>query len=369
MESSNSKLHPFGHGGDLQTAAELVGISAEALLDFSASINPLGPPAGLFAYLGEQLPKLTAYPDPACRRLLSAISNRYQTKHSIVAGNGAGELIYLVMRALPAGKVLVPVPTFALYEQGALAVSREVSHHFLHQNDNFDLNISAFCAAVDKVRPVLTVLCSPNNPTGNLLSREDILTVAAACAEHGGYLLLDEAFLEFCPDWRHRSLLLNTPPNVLVLCSMTKIYAVPGLRLGFLAAPAEIADSIKKLRDPWSVNTLAQLAGEYVLRDVDFIYHTVKQVSRLAQKLACQLSSFSELRVWPPTVNYLFLETLTMPSGVMQKRLLAEKILVRDCGNFRGLPPRFIRLAVRTEEENESLVAAFKRIFFLAEGR
>jgi len=271
------------------------------------------------------------------------------------------------MRALPAGKVLIPVPTFALYEQAAQAVSREISYHILQQDKSFALDMPAFCAAVSRERPVLTVLCNPNNPTGTLLSREDILTVAAACAEHGGYLLLDEAFLEFCPDWQHRTLLVNTPPNVLVLCSMTKMYAIPGLRLGFLAAPVEFADSIKKLRDPWSVNTLAQLAGEYVLRNHEFINQTVALVSRLAQKLTCQLSSFPDVRVWPPAANYLFMEVLAMPSFVLQKELLAEKVLVRDCANFHGLSPRFIRVAVRTEAENELLVAAFRRILILAE--
>lgn len=369
MENVQSKLHPYGHGGDLSTAAEQAGFATEEILDFSASINPLGPPAGLFDFLAAKLQELTVYPDPACRRLLAAISSRYRTSHSLVAGNGAGELIYLVMRAIPAGEVLVPAPTFALYEQGAQAVGRKVSYHFLQQRYNFVLDMPAFSAAVAQVRPVLTVLCNPNNPTGTLYRREDILTVAAACAEHGGYLLLDEAFLEFCPDWHLRSLLPNTPPNVFVLCSMTKMYAIPGLRLGFLAAPAEIADKIKKLREPWSVNTLAQLAGEYVLRDHGFIRHTVEQVSRLAQKLAYQLNSFSQLRVWPPTANYLFLETLVMPSFVLQKRLLTEKILVRDCSNFHGLAPRFIRVAVRTECENEALVAALKRIFDLSEGK
>ncbi|MBS3983190.1 MAG: threonine-phosphate decarboxylase [Dethiobacter sp.] len=369
MRNVRSKLHPFGHGGDLQTAAEQAGLTAEELLDFSASINPLGPPAGLYDFLRAQLPKLTAYPDPACRKLVSAISSRYQLKHSLVVGNGAGELIYLVMRSLPAGKVLIPVPTFALYEQGAQAASRKASYYFLQECDNFELNVPAFCDAVSRVRPALTVLCNPNNPTGTLLSREEILTVAATCAEHGGYLLLDEAFLEFCPDWPYRSMLVNTPPNVLVLCSMTKMYAIPGLRLGFLAAPAEIADATKQLHDPWSVNTLAQLAGEYVLGNHDFIRYTAEQVSRLAQKLACQLNSFSQLRVWPPTVNYLFLEVLAMPSFMLQQQLLAEKILVRDCGNFHGLSPRYIRVAVRTEAENEALVAALKRIFGLAEGK
>jgi len=369
MEYLQSKLHPFGHGGDLSTAAEQTGFATEELLDFSASINPLGPPAGLLNFLGTHLPQLTVYPDPACRRLLAAISSRYQTSHSIVAGNGAGELIYLVMRALPTGEVLIPVPSFGLYEQGALAAGRKVSYYYLQQCNNFALDLQTFCAAVAQVRPVLTVLCNPNNPTGTLLSREDILTVATACAKHGGYLLLDEAFLEFCPDWHLRSLLQNIPPNLLVLCSMTKIYAIPGLRLGYLAAHAKITESVKKQREPWSVNTLAQLAGEYVLSDQEFTRQTVEQVSRLAQKLVYQLNSFLQLRVWPPTANYLFIETLVMPSFVLQKRLLAEKILVRDCGNFRGLAPRYIRVAVRTERENETFVAALKRIFSLSEGK
>lgn len=363
MEELQSKLHPFGHGGDLFTAAQRAGLPGEELLDFSASINPLGPPAGLFDFLGANFPKLTAYPDPACRQLLAAIASRYQTSHSLVAGNGAGELIYLVMRAVPAGIVLIPAPTFALYERGARAAGRETSYYFLQQCHDFALNVATFCAIVRRERPTLAVLCNPNNPTGTLLSREEILTIATACAEHGGYLLVDEAFLEFCPDWQERSLLQNTPVNVLVLCSMTKMYAIPGLRLGYLAAPAEIAGLVGSLRDPWSVGTLAQLAGEYVLRDKEFIRHTVEQVGNLAEKLACELGSFSaKLRVWPPTVNYLFLESLALPSYVLQQQLLAAKIIVRDCSNFHGLAPRFIRVAVRTVGENEALVAALKRI-------
>jgi threonine-phosphate decarboxylase len=366
--NTQQQLHPFGHGGDLQTAAHQAGVDACDLIDFSASINPLGPPAGLFAHLADSLQDVTAYPDPACRSLCAAIRARYPMNHHLVPGNGAGELIYLVMRAIPAGSVLVCAPTFALYEKGALAADREVYHHTLQEQDGFALNVAALCDNIRRIRPTLTVLCNPNNPTGHLLTRDEILAVAAVCAKLGGFLLVDEAFLEFCPDWRERTLLGQAPDNVLVLYSMTKLFAIPGLRLGFLAAPSALAQAVSRLRDPWSVSTLAQRAGEYVLRDQDFVERSVLEVGRLARDLAASLMKLPGLRLWAPTVNYLFMESLTRPSHVLQQELLCGRVLVRDCGNFVGLSPRYIRVAVRTELENQKLTTAMHTVLTRPEG-
>jgi threonine-phosphate decarboxylase len=362
MEKHLTELHPHGHGGDLQTAAQLAGFEAEELIDFSASINPLGPPAGLFAYLAESLPAITAYPDPACRRLCSAIAERYPLRYEPVPGNGAGELIYLAMRAVPAGAVLIPVPTFSLYAKGALAAGRSVVQHGLRESRGYRLDTEELCDHILRLRPALTVICNPNNPTGDVLARDEALALAEACAKVGGYLLVDEAFLEFCSDWHRRTLLQETPANVLVLSSLTKMYAIPGLRLGFLVAPPVVAARVRELRDPWSVSTLAQLAGEYVLRDKHFVERSMAAVAGLAGELAASLAGMPGLRVWQPTVNYIFMETLRDSSEVLQQRLLQEKILIRDCGNFAGLTHRYLRAVVRTAEENQFLLQAMNNV-------
>jgi threonine-phosphate decarboxylase len=363
MSSEQTKqLHPFGHGGDLRTAARLAGVPSHELLDFSASINPLGPPSGLFTFLSSHMSDVVDYPDPACGVLCERIRDRYGISTEIVPGNGAGELIYLVMRAIPSGPVLIPAPTFSLYEKAAKAAGREVSHHILQQCDNYTLNVASFCADITRVQPALAVLCNPNNPTGTVLDRNQVRQIADTCARTGTYLMLDEAFLEFCQDWDSRTMLGREQENIMVLYSMTKMYAIPGLRLGFLTATPKMAAAIQRLRDPWSVSTLAQLAGEYVLQDTDFVRCTVNEIQALSCEMREDIENIGGFRLWPPLVNYLFLESLHMSSHTLQYKLLQDGILIRDCGNFRGLGSTFVRIAVRTREENKRLMAVLNKI-------
>lgn len=362
MQELVGPLHPFGHGGDLETAAEAVGLAADKILDFSANLNPLGPPAGLYAFLAESLPQITSYPDPACRRFCKAVRKRYQPAHPVVPGNGAGELIYLLMRALPPGPALLPAPTFALYAKAAQAAGREVYHHFLRQEDGFRLDTDALCRHILQIRPASVILCNPNNPTGVRVTRNEILCVARTCAKTGTVLVVDEAFLEFCPDWHERTMLRQTPDNVAVLCSLTKLFAIPGLRLGFLAAPPSIADNVQRARDPWSVNMLAQLAGEFVLRDESYVGRTVEATAGLSRELSAALAAVPGLVVYPPAANYIFLQSKTLLSHVLQYELLKLGVLIRDCGNYAGLGPEFFRVAVRLPQENRVLVDALKTV-------
>ena len=367
MNKGEQKLHPFGHGGDIRTAVEAAGISTAGLLDFSANINPLGLPTGLIKYLQDKLPEITSYPDPACRKLLEAIINRYQPSGTVLPGNGAGELIYLLMRALPSGPVLVWAPTFILYEKAALAAGRRMINHTLQHERNFQPDVSAFCRQILTAKPALTFLCNPNNPTGTILNRQDVLTVAEACVQAGSTLVVDEAFLEFCPDWQERTMLQQSG-NIFVLCSLTKLYAIPGLRLGFVTGPPSVISQMGSLRDPWSVNVLAQHAGEYVLQDRKFATDSANTVTRLARELFGQLQQIPDLLVYPPAANYIFIESKRMTSAQLQWELLQEKIVIRDCSNYRGLDQRFIRVAVRTESENKALVTAFQKIFNFENG-
>ena len=363
-----NKLHPFGHGGDIRTAAKYACVADTEIVDFSANINPYGPPPGLMDYLASALPQTIAYPDPACRRLNDAIINRYQPAGTVLAGNGAGELIYLLMRALPAGPVSLLAPTFTLYTRAAQAAKREISYHSLHQDNRFQPNIETLCAEISHSRPAVTFLCNPNNPTGTLMSRQDVLTVAHTCAEYGGYVVVDEAFLEFLPAWQDLTLLQSKEKNLIVLCSLTKMYAIPGLRLGFMSAPESVVTAVAKLRDPWSVNQLAQRAGEYVLANGEFARKTARNVTALASALAEQLREIQGLNVYWPAANYIFLES-EKPSHLLQQQLLQRKILVRDCGNYQGLDQRFIRVAVRRENENNALLSALKEVLMTEDKR
>jgi len=347
------------HGGDIVSAAYSAGLAPEEILDFSSSINPLGPPPGLYDYLAERMPVITRYPDPLTRRLSAAISGRYRPGGDFVAGNGAAELIFLLLRAVAPRSVLIPAPTFSLYERAALAVGSRLFFYRMTPESGFSLEVSRFCAAIRKWRPQLTFLCHPNNPTGELLEREQLLAVAREVAAVGGLLAVDEAFLEFREDYRHRTLLsLGGLDNVVVLCSLTKMFAIPGLRLGFLAGPSQVCNAVRAIRDPWSVNALAQLAGEFVLAQEGFIEKSAAVVAALSADLAGALSGVPWLSVSRPTVNYLFLESHAFASAELQRELLKAGLLIRDCANFRGLDARHVRVAVRTAAENKRLLAA-----------
>jgi threonine-phosphate decarboxylase len=354
------KKHPESkspaHGGDIISAACFAGLAAEKILDFSSSINPLGPPPGLYDFLAENLPVITRYPDPLARQLCVAIEAHYRPYADFVPGNGAAELIFLLLRALSPRTVLLPAPTFSLYERAAMSVGSPIIFHQLTAKSGFCLEHSRFCADIRKRCPELVFLCNPNNPTGELLEREQLLAIAKEVNAVGGLLVVDEAFLEFREDYRCRTLLSSSGPgNVVVLCSLTKMFAIPGLRLGFMAGPPQVINAVRAARDPWSVNALAQLAGEYVLAQKGFTEKSAAAVSVLGKALSASLSSLPWLTVYQPTVNYLFLESSAATSQELQRKLLSSGILIRDCSNFRGLDSRHLRIAVRTAEENETL--------------
>lgn len=352
-------MHPYGHGGDILTALETGRLAAGEVLDFSANINPLGPPPGLYEYLAERLPEITHYPDPGARKLCAAIRGRYGGWCDYLPGNGAGELIYLLARALSPGPVLIQVPTFMLYERAAAAAGCTLAFLKASESLGFCPDTDLLCAKVRQLRPRLVILCNPNNPTGALLAREELLAVAAEAAANGGVLAVDEAFLEFRDDYGRRSMLYEgMPNNVVVICSLTKLYAIPGLRLGFLAGPARLLGEISKLRDPWSVNTLAQLAGEFVLGQRAYVDRTVRETAKLAGDLAAELGKVPMLQVYPPAANYLFVQSLSIDAQELQQRLLYQGVLIRDCSNYRGLDASYFRVAVRTPGENRRLCNA-----------
>ncbi len=353
------KMHPYGHGGDIWTAAAAAGAAPEEVLDYSANINPLGPPPGLMAFLAGRLEEITRYPDPGCRRFLQAVRERYRPAHDPVAGNGAGELICLLLRALAPGRVMLPAPTFTLYARAALAAGMEVVYQPTRREDFFQPDIEAFCRCIKKAAPAVVMVCNPNNPTGALYSREDLQRLAEAAEFAGALLVVDEAFLEFCPG--HDELtMLGAGGNVAVLRSLTKIFALPGLRLGFLTVPEPLAERIKGLRDPWSVNALAQSAGEYVLADTAFVRRTVSEVAELRAALGGGIAKAGHFAVFPSAANFLFLQD-RRGKGDWQQALLRDLVLIRDCACYEGLDRSYYRVAVRSATDNGRLLAALDR--------
>lgn len=354
------------HGGDLLKVQKKLGFKEGALIDYSANINPLGPPARVINAVKETLSEIVHYPDPECQDLKDALSNNYPVKNSeVIIGNGSSELIFLLMKVLNPGKVLIPAPTFIEYQFAAQSVNSKVDFIKLPHEDDFELPIKE---AIKKLSAVdLLFLCNPNNPTGTLWEREKIEEIIDAAQKLGKFIILDEAFMEFIEEEKNYSLLFgkHSPNNIFILRSMTKFFAIPGLRLGWGAGSPGLIKKLELAKDPWNVNILAQAAGREALKDKSYVRRSKEIIKKEKEFLYRELQKIPGLKPYRPSVNYLFVEIkdMNMDSGTLREKLARRGFLIRDCGNYPGLTSHFFRLAVRKREENTLLIKTMKDIF------
>ena len=352
-------VRKFLHGGDLEGAAEKTGLDVSELLDFSANINPLGMPPGVRGAVMESLDQALSYPDPFCRKLRRALAEHTgQREEQILCGNGGADLIYRLVYALRPKKALVTAPAFAEYEEALVQTETEIRFHEL--GETFVVT-EAF---LEKLEPGLELvfLCNPNNPTGLLTERSLIEKLLGKAKKLDIRVCLDECFLEFVPGGEAYSAadLLDEFPNLVILKSFTKLYAMPGLRLGYvLSSDTELLERMQKAGQPWAVSEPAQAAGIAALKVCGFREQTVSFVEkeRLFLKKGLEELGFSVLN---GQANYLCFRAPA--DETLEERLLKEGILLRSCANYRGLGKDYYRAAVRSREENERLLAALGKV-------
>ena len=346
-----------GHGGNIHAVIREKGCDYSTVIDFSANINPLGPPEWLRPLISRELERVIHYPDPYNGKLCQAIAGKYGVaENQVIAANGSTELLYLVVRILKCKRAVIPVPSYIDYEKAARAARLDCVFHTLTADHGFDLDCLELS---DTIIPLdLVIIASPNNPTGNLVAREDILALATAHPE--AWFLIDEAFLDFS---NTKASVGGSLPNVITLNSMTKFYGVPGLRLGFGIFPETVADKVREVLPPWTVNSLAQAFGEAAVQDMHYERETIDSVNRLREEFSAALAGFPQLTIHPAAANYLFLRISPPMTAPELANLLIEKgILIRCCDNYRGLDESYFRVAVRTREENERFVAALAHV-------
>jgi threonine-phosphate decarboxylase len=321
-------------------------------LDFSQNINPLGaPPAALEAAQKALVEDAGRYPDLSYARLRDTLGGYLGVDPgSVVPTNGGAEALFLAARvAGRGGKAVVLEPTFSEYAAAAEAAGMEVVRRVCRRPGNgFRLGPEGL-EDLDGVDVVF--LCNPNNPTGEVLGREEVLRVAARVRKAGAVLILDEAFVDFVPE---ASVASEARDGLLVARSFTKFFAIPGLRLGCLVCPD--APRVQALQPSWPVNAVAAAAGIAAAQDADFAGRSLREVARLREGLSAALGSLPGLKVFPGAANYL----LVRGPAAMPGRLARRGILVRGCEPFAGLGPGYFRVAVRVEEDNEALVAGIR---------
>lgn len=372
-------LERYGHGGDWTTARELYGNGEgngngpRQFIDFSANMNPFGPPVCVGELLRNYGETIVRYPDPAVRGLLAKLSSHHGAEtDGLLVGNGAAELIDLLFRQLKPKATVLAEPCFSEYREAADKVGSAVRTILLRRETGFRLTMGAVREQAARLREdgfapgeTLWFLGSPNNPTGQTVDRD----IVEELVRIGEKVVLDEAFMDFAePAESARLSFLREAPKregLAVIRSMTKFYAIPGIRLGYLAAHPSLVRSLAALQVPWSVNSLAQAIGEGVLDDAAYAERTIAWLQAERAWLIERMQRLGLVHYGQASVNYLLLEVpeaFGWRSPQLQEALGRQGILIRDASRFNGLDSSYIRVAVRQRADNERLIDHLKRL-------
>jgi L-threonine-O-3-phosphate decarboxylase len=344
-------LPPVSHGSITEAELAALGLTRDQVIDFSVNTNPLGPsPAAIEA---ARSARWSVYPDDGAgvlRRELAARHGRAETE--VVVGNGSVELIWLIALAFldPGDPVVIVGPTFGEYARAARIAGGIVHEYRANPADAFAVDLTAVSDLARTIKARVVFLCNPNNPTGGLLPLPGIRSLAQQLPQT--LVVVDEAYRQFL-DKPPSSTSLLSCDNVVLLRSLTKDYATPGLRLGYVLAPVPVAEALDLVRPPWNVNAVAEAVGLAALRDDAHLERARAEVRRARAYLTAGLTDLG-LRVVPSNANFILVDV--GDARRVRSELLRHGICVRDCNSF-GLPS-YIRIGLRPIAACERLVAA-----------
>jgi threonine-phosphate decarboxylase len=356
------------HGGNIYAVARELNRDPTEILDFSASINPLGPSPHVWKAITSSKHVLQHYPDPDCWDLRHALARFWDLDPDrIVVGNGSTELIEILPRALALQRLLLVQPAFSGYAEAMERAGGHVATLYADRTDHYAIPIDNLCRVMETGRsdgrPIDGVIVGhPNSPTGQACSADDIDRLVRAARKRRLWLILDEAFADYCPE---RSILPQAVswPHVIVLRSMTKFYALPGLRVGYAVATPPVVRRLRRQLPPWSVSMMGQVAAVAALNDVEHARKSLRFMARERERLRTLLTALPGCVVMPTCANYFLVE---LPRGWhardMTERLRRHGLLIRDCSSVPGTNARSIRLAVRSPRENDQLIRVLSEL-------
>ncbi len=337
------------HGGDIYRN--------QAEYDFSANINPLGMPLASIQAAHEGVVLAGRYPDYSCQSLREAIGQYHGVDKSyIFCGNGVAELIFTLCYSLEPKRAFSVAPTFQEYERAVNAAGGVMEYHYLSKDNEFDLQQDFVTELFNNVGDLdMVFLCNPNNPTGRIIKKDMLLKILETCQDRDVYLCVDESFLPFLEDEENYSMVdyVGSYDRLIVLRSFTKIYGMPGLRLGYvLTSDKALLKTMGEKCQPWSVSTVAQMAGVAALKDEAFLEKTRQLIVGEREYIKAELMPLIAHKYFESYGNYM----LFKGDVDLKERLLQEGVLIRDCSNFLGLKEGYYRIAVRSTSENKELV-------------
>lgn len=353
-------MNQLGHGANVEDICRKYNKKIEDIIDFSSNINSKVI-TGLENYILESLDKCKSYPDINYVNLRNNISNYINIDPQfIIPGNGATEIIYLMMKSI-GKKIAILNPTFSEYERSARLNDLEIVSIDLDKDNNFALDINKIKEKINNFDSLF--ICNPNNPNGKIKELEELLELIV---ENNKLLIVDETFMEFVEDEHKYSLLkyVEKYENIFILKAVTKFFGMPGLRLGYgVTSNKEIIKNIYKYKEPWTINSFAEHLSNYIFKDVNYISDSKAFYIKERQYMMKELSSIKYLVPYETDTNFMLIRLIDVTASEL-KELLLEKgnILIRDASNFIGLDESYIRVAIKSHEENKKLIEVIKNL-------
>lgn len=344
------------HGGQPSKIYELTGINQnEKIYDFSANLNPLGPPRKIKQKFLQSFKQIQNYPDPDYMVATTLVSKHENVPEDhVLLTNGGAEAIFLIAHLFSGQKALIIEPTFSEYKRACEVYNIDVSSLSLSDDNHFTLPLESI---VEKLHEVdIVFICRPNNPTGTMTSIDEMKIIIENASKYGTTIIVDEAFIHFAPsEYEDLTSLVETNHNLILLRSLTKIYSIPGLRLGYIIANENKINKLRSKQIPWSINGVVTSLLPYLFADETFIEHTKNWLKKQLIYMKDELTSLG-FYVSPTVVNFYLLQDDHKNTEELFRFLLNHQLIPRHTHTFKELEGRYLRLAVRNEEENKYLL-------------
>jgi len=348
------------HGADIFAAAKISGIDENSIIDFSSNINPLGIPLSVEKAIINSIKYSSRYPDIHYRRLIEGISVYENVPVSyIFPSNGAAEVIFRIALSLKPAYALLTAPTFSEYESALKTVDCSIKYYYLNESENFNITRSIF----DEINTVDVVfICNPNNPTGQITDNNLLEKIIAQCKLSDTIVVIDECFMDFVKDKEKFSVchLLKKYDNLIVLKAFTKIFAVPGIRIGYcMSSNEKIIDNLKKAGPPWNVSVPAQEAALAAVNEKDYLSQSIEFIRNQRKYLIDEIKKLN-ITSYESYANYILFKI--NDDIDLKEEFIKKGILIRSCANYKNLSDKYYRIAVKTEKENKLFIEILKGI-------
>ncbi|MFX1317363.1 MAG: pyridoxal phosphate-dependent aminotransferase [Promethearchaeota archaeon] len=357
-------LKKKSHGGEIYKFS----IDKGKFIDFSTNINHLFALKDYNDIINEALNQITKYPDSDSSRLKKSLNSYFQSKlkpENFIVSSGSMELIDLfgITFVQKNNKVIIYQPTFSEYEWVVKKCGGRILNVFRDEDNNFQLDFNILKKNLSK-NPKCVYICSPNNPNGYLDDRKLLEEFIFQAGEQNVLVFLDEAFIEFTGEKNSMITRIDKYPNLFVTRSFTKFFGIPGLRIGFGVSNVKIIELLKKVQVPWPVNNIAQKLAEKLIQSKEFIKTSKEFFEKERDYVISELSNIKGFKIFPSSTNFLLINTkdTEFSSKILRKKMLKHNILIRDCSNYEGLDEYYIRIAIKSREQNNRLIDALSSI-------